>query len=195
MSNYRPDLKKELIDYLIEIKVDPETAERVFLYFDIITGKAPKDSKVLTSEEIRLVVDKYRISEDKKNKKYLNETLEYLDRFINISGEDKHIEDYPSILWGAILWEFINYLSHKKDIIDFYQKSKDWGEVFTSVVFSDSNNSNEAFIDYLQEISKVKIKNETDLQKITGINYLVPESYKGKKAYPDKDGKIYALKE
>jgi hypothetical protein len=50
-----------------------------------------------------------------------------------------------------------------------YQESKNWNRVITTVVYSDSTTSHEAFIDYVEETYQTKIKDGKHLQKLTGI--------------------------
>ncbi len=56
-----------------------------------------------------------------------------------------------------------------KDIKETYNKSKDWNKVITTVVYSDVGESQEAFIDFVEEVYKTEVKDAKHLQKLTGI--------------------------
>lgn len=57
-----------------------------------------------------------------------------------------------------------------KGIKEAYSKSKSWEDVITSGYFnSDENPSMEAFIDYVEEVYKTKVKDAKHLQKLTGL--------------------------
>lgn len=56
-----------------------------------------------------------------------------------------------------------------KGIKEAYSKSKSWDKVITTVVYEDSDSSQEAFIDYVEEIYQTKVKDGKHLQKLTGI--------------------------
>lgn len=62
-----------------------------------------------------------------------------------------------------------HYLKHLKEIRETYEESKDWGVVFSTSVYSDVNEAQEAFIDYVEEVYKTKVKDAKHLQKLTGI--------------------------
>lgn len=79
------------------------------------------------------------------------------------SGED--------ILEG-ILRDYIWYSKEKKAIAETYQESKSWNKVITTVVYSDSSSSQEAFIDYVEETYQTKVKDAKHLQELTGITHL-----------------------
>jgi len=61
------------------------------------------------------------------------------------------------------------YSKSLEEIKATYQESKSWDKVITTVVYSDSNISQEAFIDYVEEFFNTKIKDGKQLQKLTGI--------------------------
>lgn len=71
-----------------------------------------------------------------------------------------------------------------KGITEAYSKSKSWEDVITSGYFnSQEATSMEAFIDYVEEIYKTKVKDAKDLDKLTGIKSLLskePNIEKGK---------------
>lgn len=68
-----------------------------------------------------------------------------------------------------ILRDYLGYLNYKKEIIETYQESKDWEDVYFTSVYSDVDESQEAFIDYVEEVYKTKVKDGKHLQKLTGI--------------------------
>jgi len=68
-----------------------------------------------------------------------------------------------------ILRQYLGYLHEKREIVEAYQESKSWDTVITTVVYSDSNSSQEAFIDYVEEVYQIKVKDAKHLQKLTGI--------------------------
>ncbi len=65
--------------------------------------------------------------------------------------------------------DWLGYLNFKKEIIETYQESKDWEDVYFTSVYSDVDESQEAFIDYVEEVYKTKVKDGKHLQKLTGI--------------------------
>jgi hypothetical protein len=64
-----------------------------------------------------------------------------------------------------MLIAFTFYLKEKKAIAETYQESKNWDKVITTVNY----NSQEAFIDYVEETYQTKVKDAKQLQKLTGI--------------------------
>ncbi len=74
---------------------------------------------------------------------------------------------------------YFRYLDYRKEIVEKYQEAKNWGEVFSTVVYSDMDDSQEAFIDYIEETYQTKVKDAKHLSELTGITHL----YK----YWDKD--------
>ena len=68
-----------------------------------------------------------------------------------------------------LLIDYLIYLNYKKQIAETYQESKDWDKVISTAVYSDVITSMEAFIDYVEETYKTKVKDGKHLQKLTGI--------------------------
>jgi hypothetical protein len=68
-----------------------------------------------------------------------------------------------------ILIHYLSYIKYKKKIAETYQESKSWDKVITTVVYLDSKDSQEAFIDYVEETYQTKVKDGKHLQKLTGI--------------------------
>ena len=63
-----------------------------------------------------------------------------------------------------------------KGIKEAYSKSKSWEDVITSGYFnSDESNSMEAFIDFVEDVFKTKIKDAQQLDKLTGLTTLLPK--------------------
>jgi len=63
-----------------------------------------------------------------------------------------------------------------KGIKEAYSKSKSWEDVITSGYFnSDENPSMEAFIDFVEDVFKTKIKDAQQLDKLTGLTTLLPK--------------------
>jgi len=62
-----------------------------------------------------------------------------------------------------------HYLKHLKEIRETYEESKDWDKVISTAVYSDVDEAQEAFIDYVEETYQTKVKDGKHLQKLTGI--------------------------
>ena len=73
---------------------------------------------------------------------------------------------------------------YQKGITEAYSKSKSWEDVITSGYFnSDEYSSMEAFIDFIEDVYKIKIKDANQLDKLTGLTTLLskePNIKKGK---------------
>jgi hypothetical protein len=67
-----------------------------------------------------------------------------------------------------ILRDYLWYLDNKKEIVETYQESNSWDEVLNTVVYVDARQSQEAFIDCIEEIYQTKVKDSKHLQKLTG---------------------------
>ena len=68
------------------------------------------------------------------------------------------------------------YNINLKGIKEVYSNSKSWEEVITSEDFCIEDSSFiEAFIDYVEEVYKTKIKDADHLDKLTGIKPYLPE--------------------
>jgi hypothetical protein len=72
-------------------------------------------------------------------------------------------------LVNTILKDYLLFVKWKKKIADTYQESKSWDKVITTTVYVDQIDSQEAFIDYVEDIYRVKVKDGKHLQKLTGI--------------------------
>jgi hypothetical protein len=97
-----------------------------------------------------------------------------------------------------ILRDYLSYSRGKKEIAETYQESKDWVKVFSTVVYSDVNSSQEAFIDYIEETYQTKVKDAKHLQKLTGITRLDSWDVKARGYLPAKteeEAKENALRE
>ncbi len=89
-------------------------------------------------------------------------------------GAEALTEKVMSLMSGGeiveeILIDYLRYLNYKKQIAETYQESKDWGVVFSTSVYSDVKEAQEAFIDYVEETYQTKVKDGKHLQKLTGI--------------------------
>ncbi len=101
-------------------------------------------------------------------------------------------------LVGESLGSYLNYLGFEKQIIETYQESKDWGYVYSTSVYSDVYEAQEAFIDYIEETYQTKVKDGKHLQKLTGITHLDSwDSKAGKYITPDteEEAKENAIRE
>ena len=92
-------------------------------------------------------------------------------------GEKELIREIYKLRPGVDILEeiiliYLRYLEYKKEIAETYQESKDWGKVFSTVVYSDMEESQEGFIDYVEEVYQTKVKDAKHLQKLTGITHL-----------------------
>lgn len=91
-----------------------------------------------------------------------------------------------------------HYIKHLKEIREAYQESKDWGDVYSTSVYSDVYEAQEAFIDYIEETYQTKVKDGKHLQKLTGITHLDSwDSKAGKYITPDteEEAKENAIRE
>jgi hypothetical protein len=121
----------------------------------------------LKAEDIdKGVIDYIRFRESELSSLSL---LSYKD-LQTIDGIDfyKTLRGGKEILKNIIL-SYSAYISEKREIAETYQESKSWDKVITTAVYSDSYSSQEAFIDYVEEIYNTKIKDAKQLQKLTGI--------------------------
>ena len=88
---------------------------------------------------------------------------------LDIKGYIKTLRSGAEII-EDIVKSYLYYLKEKKAIAEKYQETKDWNKVITTVVFSDSDSSQEAFIDYVEEIYQTKVKDAKHLKKLCNIN-------------------------
>jgi hypothetical protein len=117
----------------------------------------------------------------------------FLESVIEIIGRDK-----PFKKLEEIIRDYLRYINYKKEIAETYQETKDWHTVFSTTVYSDVNEAQEAFIDYVEETYQTKVKDAKHLQKLTGINY-IGNYNKETKQYEEtntkEEGKLNALRE
>lgn len=79
------------------------------------------------------------------------------------------IENKPQLnTLTSIESEYLIVLRDKEEIKEAYLESKDWDKVINYTVDTIDKTTQEAFIDYVEEVYKVKIKDAKHLQKITG---------------------------
>ena len=118
-------------------------------------------------------------------------------------GADAFTEEVFKLRQGGeiveeILRAYLRYLNYKKQIAETYQESKSWDKVITTAVYSDVKEAQEAFIDYVEEVYKTKVKDAKHLQKLTGITHLDSwDSKAGKYITPDteEEAKENAIRE
>jgi hypothetical protein len=65
--------------------------------------------------------------------------------------------------------EVLSYFRYKQKIKETHQKTKSWDKVVTTAFYSDTTEGNEPFIDYVEELYQVRVKDAKHLQKLTGI--------------------------
>lgn len=112
-------------------------------------------------EEVKVeITTKYLSSLEKKGAVVNGKPVPHKD-FIKKEGFKKLINSERSYLY---------YLREKETIREAYEQSKDWDKVINSVVYVDSYESMEAFIDYVQEIYKTPVKDAKHLMKLTGCS-------------------------
>lgn len=104
------------------------------------------------------VTTKYLSSLEKKGAIVNGKPVPHKD-FIKKEGFDKLTSSERSYLY---------YLREKETIREAYQNSKNWDEVISSVVYIDSYESMEAFIDLVEETYNTSVKNVEHLKKLTG---------------------------
>lgn len=108
-------------------------------------------------------------------KRYRNSELSILDILdIRSLGVEALIEEMGKLKRGGeiveeIMIKYFKYINYKKEIAKIYQKNKSWDKVITTAVYLDIKEAQEAFIDYIEEIYQIKIKDGKHLQKLTGI--------------------------
>ena len=69
-----------------------------------------------------------------------------------------------------IVRDYLRYVNYKKAIAECYLRTKDWNKVISTTVYSDINEANESFIDYVEETYQTKVKDATHLRKLCNIN-------------------------
>jgi hypothetical protein len=118
-------------------------------------------------------------------------------------GSEALVEKLKTIKKGVeiveeILRNYLRYINYKKEIAETYQESKSWVKVFSTSVYSDVNEAQESFIDYVEETYQTKIKDAKHLQNLTGITHLDSwDSKAGKYITPDteEEAKENAIRE
>ena len=72
-----------------------------------------------------------------------------------------------------------NYNKNLEAIKKTFQESKNWDVVFSTSVYTEDHETEEAFIDYVEEIYQTKVKDAKHLQKLTGIKKQTLEDLEG----------------
>jgi hypothetical protein len=97
---------------------------------------------------------------------------------------------------AQIVKDHWDYHRYKEAIKKTYLQTGDWSEVLSTDVYSDVQEAQEAFIDYLEEVAGTKITDVAQLQALTGITHL--DSYKKGKLVPaetEAEAKENAIRE
>lgn len=72
--------------------------------------------------------------------------------------------------------EHINYLRYKERIKTAYRETGDWDKVISSGAFySDPSEGNESFIDYIEELYQVQVRDAKHLRELLGLKENTPE--------------------
>ena len=66
--------------------------------------------------------------------------------------------------------EYLRYLRYRYEIAEVYDKAESWEAVYETV-YTDANENNEAFIDYVEEVYSTKVKDVKHLQELLGVYY------------------------
>lgn len=139
-----------------------------------LTERAIKDyQKYRNSESSSLSILSYKDLESLREEAFIDKILKPKDKIGIVE---------------SILRDYLRYLEYKKQIAETYQESKDWVKVFSTSVYSDVYEAQEAFIDFIEETLQIKIKDAKHLQELTGITHLDSwDSKAGKYITPDKE--------
>jgi hypothetical protein len=134
----------QLRGFFTEIGLSPELTEKAIKDYERYRASELNELFFLSASELRDI----KTLKDVINRKAIK------------NGED---------LVEEILLNYLWYIDTKSKIAETYQKTKDWATVFNTDVYSDSDYSQESFIDYVEEVYQTKIKDIKQLQKLTGI--------------------------
>ena len=63
----------------------------------------------------------------------------------------------------------LKYLRYKEAVKETYQETKDWEKVINTVIYEDTQEGNEPFIDYIEELYNIRVKDAKHLSSLTGI--------------------------
>jgi hypothetical protein len=95
-----------------------------------------------------------------------------------LSGGDGDMEDLRSFFSDIpgqiadIVRDYWRYHGYREAIKKTYLQTGDWSEVISKDVYSDVDEAQEAFIDYVEEVTGAKITDVAQLQELTGITHL-----------------------
>jgi hypothetical protein len=95
-----------------------------------------------------------------------------------LSGAGGDMEDIRSFFSdipkqiAQIVKDHWRYHRYKEAIKKTYLQTGDWGKVISKDVYSDVDEAQEAFIDYVEEVTGAKITDVAQLQELTGITHL-----------------------
>lgn len=107
-------------------------------------------------------------------------------------SRDKDID--PIELLVKVESRYKVYNKYKKEIAKIYKETESWGAVFSSCVYVDDPEANAAFINFLEETYKTKIKDVKQLQDLTGIKALYNYWDKEKGFLTDEEAEELAKK-
>lgn len=84
-----------------------------------------------------------------------------------INNSFKNIKHGEEILHD-ILVKYLDYIEMRRQITERYNETKNWGEVLSTIVYSDLQGSVEAYIDVVEAIYKTKIKDAKHYIELCG---------------------------
>lgn len=120
----------------------------------------------------------------------INRRLDQRLALYRLSGAGGDMEDIKAFFSdipkqiAEIVADYWRYHRYRERMRKTYLESGSWVTVLSTDVYSDSDQAQEAFIDYVEEVAGTKITDVAQLQEITGITHL--DSYKGAKLVPAK---------
>ena len=137
--------EEEIRQYFIEKGYNPEEVKRLIAEFNRYVLSGNKSLSLLSIEDLYTLGAEGIIKELLKNSDKISE---------------------------AISRGYLRYIDYRKKIADIYQESKNWGDVFSTTVYAEIEEANEAFIDTIEETYQTKVKDSKHLSKLTGITNL-----------------------
>lgn len=139
---------------------------------------------------------------------------EIIDRINNYKALEKSLKDKGVISGSKVLphddiiknvktfdgltsleHDYLRYLRDKQNMLELYLEHKDWAEVLNTLVYEDSTEASEAFIDTIEETLQVKIKDVIHLSEITEIEALYNYWDKDKGFLQDREAEALAKEE
>lgn len=162
----------QLRGFFTQVGLSPELTERAIKDYERYRASELNELFFLSASELREI----KTLKDVFNRKVIK------------NGED---------LVEEIFLNYMCYIGYKSQIIETYQKTKDWATVFNTNVEIESYEAQESFIDYIEEVYQTKIKDIKQLQELTGIYKLNSwdEKLKDYKPVGDEEAKENAIRE